>query len=277
MLNAMKYKQSLQQSIDNQSTRDIAMDMYINEEYKTCLDDYNHIISTHSDHLEDIHQQLKPCKLSECEMARRCNNNDRRGEIEQKSSNNNNIDGSFKTQFYSQLLDRIHFWLHHQFDVGMRIEKSIRNNGSNHDDFDDKKMQNANVDSIFARIKTEINHRRNKWKLKHSNSDQVEKYTLQVYKTEYGAKSGNMGHTFIDSILEQLQQEGIDGNITDSFRLFITLEEYDSDAIIADITQYENGSNIITSCKDHSFSDFMQDISYDINRMSLSPSMQHFI
>ena len=37
MLEAMKYKRSMQQNIDADATRNIAMEMYINEEYKTAF------------------------------------------------------------------------------------------------------------------------------------------------------------------------------------------------------------------------------------------------
>ena len=120
----MKYVQSLHDNINDEITRNCAFEMYINEEYRSGLQDYNHIISTHSDHLEDIYEQLNKCSLSKCKMAVRCNNNDRRRKnVHESDNDNNNIQRNHKIKFYSDLIDRIHFWLYHQFDVGMRIQK----------------------------------------------------------------------------------------------------------------------------------------------------------
>ena len=271
ILDAIKYTQSIQENIYDQETKDIAMEMYINEEYKNCLNDYNHIISTHSEHLEDIHRQLDKCSIFECKTAKRCNNNDRRASDEQKSDsiNNNNHDHeNSKAKFYSDLLDRTHFWLYHQFDVGMRIEKSVLNQKENDFTVDlDEKAQNANLDHKFAKMKIEIMQRRNKYSKKKQNAEQIDKYTMQVHKPDYMTKSGDIRDTFIDSICQQLQQEQIDTNTIASFLSFIAREQYDSDAVIADITQYDNGSNIIELFNIQPFCEFLQELSYDINRM----------
>ena len=242
ILDAIKYRQSLQENIDDDATRNIAMEMYINEEYRTGLNDYNHIISTHSDHLEQIHQQLDACPLSDCKIAERCNDNLRRRDNEEKCiDDNDNNDMNFRLKFYSELLDRIHFWLHHQFDIGMRIEKDVINQNQNDEFMVDEKAESANFDRHFAKLRTAVNQRRNKWKLQDSGTHQTEKYTLQFDKESYGSEFGGIQHTFIDAILQQMKQEKIELDIIESLYIFMTSEDYDSDALIADITQYEIG------------------------------------
>ena len=265
MLRAIKYKQSLQENINDNATRDIAMEMYINEEYRTALDDYNHIISTHSEHLEDIYQQLDECQMSACKIAARCNNNDRRRDFEQKNDHVVNP----KVTFYSRLLDRIHFWLHHQFDVGMRIEQIKQNHNSN-DDFEhdeEGKTSDACFDHEFAKIKREINHKRKKYKLDDSDTHQVNKYTMQIHTKPYETKFDDDEHTFIDSIFQQLPKEGVPLQVIESLQLIMSMEEYDSDALIADITKYEDGSNIIEAIKHQHFSDFIKELSFEMNCM----------
>ena len=269
VLGAIKYTQSLHQNMENEATKAVAMEMYINEEYRTCLDDYNHIITTHSDHLEDIYQQLHKCKLSNCFMAKRCNNNDRRRDHQKSHNNNIDADENFKANFYFDLLDRIHFWLHHQFDVGMRVQMDIMRYKDDGDYFTDN-TQVAEADREFEKMKQEIILKRDEYKMEQSKGYQHDKYTLHVQKREYRAENGDDGQTFIDSILQQLQQEKIAVKTIESFTSFMEQEEYDSDAIIADInhiTQDLHDSNIMQCFKNQSFCEFMQALSYDMNRM----------
>ena len=267
MLNAIKYVQSLHDNIEDEVTRNCAFEMYINEEYRSGLQDYNHIISTHSHHLEDIYEQLDECSLSECKMAARCNNNDRRMKNVHGSDNDNS--NSSKIKFYSDLIDRIHFWLFHQFEVGMRIQRNITIHDEKQEILGDDEEKDMYLDHKFAKLKQEINKRRDKWKSGESGQPILDKYTLHIHSKDITKKNASDEHTFIGSILNQLQEEIHSPNIISAFRAFISNEQYDSDAIIEDITEYANGSNIINCLNDPRFVEFFQDLSYNLNCMLL--------
>ena len=120
IINALTYYQSLKQNIDDESTRYMVLGIYFDEEYvhNQFLNDYNHIISTHSTHLEDINAQINQCTSLECKIKRH----------NLKTSDTASNVANFKSLFLMELLDTIHHWLYHQFDVGMRVRRDVLNN-----------------------------------------------------------------------------------------------------------------------------------------------------
>ena len=117
VINCLKYYQSLQKNIDDERTRNFALEMYLNEEYKDLLNDYHHVISTHSEHLEQIHSKLQDCSMSNCSMAQRRINRFTGYEMDDDYKDGSEISNS-KMTFYLEIIHSIHFWLYHQFDVG---------------------------------------------------------------------------------------------------------------------------------------------------------------
>ena len=115
LIDGLKYYSSLTENIDDKPTQNASLQVYFNEEYTQILDDYYHVLDTHSNQLEDICKQLKTCNISKCKMAVRyyTNHNDQ-----------NEYDTDSKITFYLQILDQIHYWLYYQFDTGMRIKQN---------------------------------------------------------------------------------------------------------------------------------------------------------
>ena len=155
---------------------------------------------------------------------------------------NEYMDENAKMKFYTDLIDRIHFWLYHQFDVGMRVKRSYidlddnKNGDVTHDDF---------IYDEFAEMRKKIVERRDKWKMQHSSSnsnEQCKKYKLPI-ETAYS--HGDRETTYMDSLFEELKRSNISTMITTLFRKFLRSEQYDTDAIIADIIDSKkDGSNI---------------------------------
>ena len=116
------------------------------------------------------------------------------------------------------MIDRIHFWLYHQFDVGMRMTKNIIDIEEN-DGMEEQKTKDQHFDRIFAKMKKEITKKRNKWKSDHIQCD---KYTMKVQNIERVTmiNDENDEYTFIDSIFEELQQEETPLAVLDSFRRY---------------------------------------------------------
>ena len=267
MFVAMKYVQSLHDYVEDESTRNVALEMYFIEEYKGCLDDYIHIISTHSNHLQYIYQQLSKCPLSKCKMAKRCNHNDRR-----RDELLHNIKENSKVKFYSDLIDAIHFWLYHQFDVGMRVEIHQTDEKGDTDFINaDEDKQTEYIDSEFARMKRKIFQQRDKWKTKQSNqSNRVEKYTMKVDDNIVFNDFDGDDNTYIDSICKHLREEGISRSTIQSFEKYLMDEKYDTDAVIADIFDHENGSNIIEFSRHTLFQSFFKALCIDLNGMLIT-------
>ena len=89
-----------------------------NEEYKDILNDYIHMMSYHDNELELelINKPLDPCDLSSCACALRHHKREElvvMKEIQDK-------DKSLK--FYSLVMDSLHFYLYHLYDVELRIK-----------------------------------------------------------------------------------------------------------------------------------------------------------
>ena len=263
ILSAMKYVASIRENIGDESTQNIALEVYFNEEYLQCLNDYTHIISVHSKQLEVINEQLNQCPLSKCKMAHRCNHNDRRyfhndaGIMHENASIN----------FYKDLIDRIHFWLYHQFDVGIRVKRSIMDEEDGKEvDFIENEYDGY-YDGTFAKMRREVVKRRNKWKMNHTNAqsvDQCKKYTMFVENGQFMNKYLNEEMTYIDSLFEELKKRRITMQTIEVFSNLLVNEDYDTDAFMADIIDYEQGSNIITITYQQQFMDVIKEISDDL-------------
>ena len=255
----------LQIIIQDQATRNVAMDMYFNEEYRQCLNDYNHIIKTHSDHLDEIHQQLPKCTLNECKMAKRCNHNDRR----RVPSNSDNINDKedCNVHFYLSLIDRIHFWLYHQFDVGMRIERSCMEQKMD-DDYADNGDESKYFDQEFAKMKREITHRRDKWNSESNNIGQSGKYMMEIKNQANVTTDEDGDQTFMDRIYDLLKEEQISEDIINVVRKYMIEEQYDTDGFVADVIDFANGSNMIDVIGDKQFKQFIHEVSQELNGMS---------
>ena len=263
MLEAIKYVQSIHDNINEESTRITVLEMFFNEKYRSCLNDYTHIISTHSNHLESIYKQLKKCDLSKCEMARRCNHNDRRSK-----NNNNGIEeqDTDTTRFYVDLIYRIHFWLYHQFDVGMRVQTNVIDEK---DDGETEEKPN-NFEAEFSTMKRKVFSKRDEWKkreLESRQTNRIDKYTLKVDENVLSTDFIDADKTYLDSMYLQLENEGIPIDTIASFFKFLSDEEYDTDAVIADIINVSKGSNIIDFSKLCQFRSFFQEISQDYGGM----------
>ena len=261
----MKYYLSIQQNIFDQATQNVALETYFNEEYPYFLDDYHHVISDHSEQLEDITEQLTKCDLSKCMMATRyCDNN------RQQASDDNIHDQEMNLElnFYIELLDNIHFWFNHQFDVGMRIKKEILDLKNNEDEDDEIENKDQFFDHTFYRMKMEIKKKRQTSKFKRFDNSNNNKYNIHF---EDPIATNNANHEILrmDTIYQSLNKDKIEQRLIDEFTEFINVEDYDSDAFIEDIIDYKKGSNIINQMNNIFFTKFIEKYCDDLNHLAL--------
>ena len=258
IVKTLNYYISAQQNIEDKETQNTAMEMYLNDEHKQFLDDYNHVISTHSNHLQQINEQLQTCQLSTCKIAQTHQRRHRRRDHQKQDD-----DGpQSKLRLYNNLLNNIHFWLYHQYDVGMRVKKD------DHTD-DDIKSEDEYFDHAFARIKKSINQ-----KIKSSstyNEDEIvqsNRYNMQIESNTNNHQRRNYTEKpFLDMFMDDLKEEHILQLVIDHFATYMDIQNYDTDALISDIIDYEKGSNIIENIDDVYFTAFINEYADDLNSM----------
>ena len=261
-MDALTYYQSIEENLNDEATINMAMEIYFNEEYRNFFHDYNHIIATHSEHLEEIHEQLGKCEVLNCKMATRYSNDTRRRQHKNQSKD---IDTNYKLAFYLELVDIIHFWLYHQYDVGMRIKNSA------YDDNKDNEIQNHEdgyFDAAFAKMQKEIITRRDKLKSTRFNqNNDGNKYTMHVNDNTRKSNNNDKEQPFMEIFSMHLREEHISVDIIDELLNFIKNEHYDTDALIEDISDYHKGSNIINKIRNQHFIDFIEEYARDLSSM----------
>eukprot|EP01084_Bolivina_argentea_P050788 93400_1 len=158
------YRIFIEQNDDEETKSDIAMHDIFNDNYgiTSLVDDFHHLLFNHEHQFEDIHNQLQlqfqllqesvhqeTCPLAKCTIVRRHYSK----KLEQLSANTN--DNIMPEIVQRQILDKIHCYYLHSFDIGYRFrardiledeQKSDQNVFINH--------SNAGKNIAFDRIKS---------------------------------------------------------------------------------------------------------------------------
>ena len=141
---------------------------FCSSEYKNILNDYIHLISTHDNEIEKInHILLNNNKYNKCSILNQCNYIQRNYSQNRQSDMNIEYDENF--EFYSKIMDTLHQYLYHLFDLGFRMPNSINksSNIENGIDFEISRRQKiiaAKQDTLKNIIGNCHNH--NKYTLK---------------------------------------------------------------------------------------------------------------
>ena len=228
--------------------------------YKQLINDYQHIISHHSDDLEKINTQIindknfGDCNHLKCISFRRYYNDSRR----RSNENNADYDDDEKTDrkllFYQEIFDNIHHWLFHLFHVGLRTKKKDLVENDDDDDDDDMKDSNEYIDIQFKRIRNNIQTKRNKLNLdidsiQSSSKNKFTLHTTDGTNTNEKQKS-NDDQTFIDILFNHLKDRDVSKEIRNKIKINFEEEEFDTDSLKEDVMDYQNGSNIHETIND---------------------------
>eukprot|EP01084_Bolivina_argentea_P110187 196811_1 len=150
---ALHFFQSMKNDPENMKQISLLTVEYFTK-YKTLLDDYAHVMKYHinagsikdnNDQFEQIHNYICKhikCDIKTCQQFIRNNRNRTREKTENDANNNDK-----NAAFYIDILDTIHCYLIHSFDVGFRIksdEFKINNNQLTHDE--EEQIDNENID-----------------------------------------------------------------------------------------------------------------------------------
>eukprot|EP01084_Bolivina_argentea_P017237 32200_1 len=216
ILNGLKYH-ALLRIKDDTSSHDIFAE-FCNTVYSELLNDWIHIISTHSQQLDKIHHHvltnnISKCSLKHCKLAsRHCERDTDNNEMTSKSMD-------AKSLFYLDIMDTIHFYLLHLFDAGLRVKK--------HSEF---------ADNTLSKKSTHI--------VKQLN----DKFTITfAKKNTYHNESSWMDIMFSEVIVADKWND-TDINI---FTTFLVDEEFDSDAVQQDVSDTKNSNVAMLLHFDH--------------------------
>eukprot|EP01084_Bolivina_argentea_P245943 411689_1 len=207
------------------------------------LDDYSHVLSTHSDQTYQIKNELitiygfEDCLITNCKFSsRHFNRNEIKiipsGLYAKKNDENGNI------AFYEQEYDSVHFNIFHLFDIGYRFDK--HENSDKQIDCNDRNCIDDECGTMIQKIKWSRDKYKNHFcRFKTENN----KYNINV---KYNITNGqNNDKTFIDKLFQYLISNQT--NHIDLFELhnFFIQQEYDSDALQQDIHNDIKNSNIM--------------------------------
>ena len=270
ILYALNYYKVL--DLDNNHTNYPLLIQFCDETYKEFLNDYQHVISTHSDHLEQINDELindqnfGDCVYSECILFDRYHGNDA---MQREESLNKDIDDT-KVIFYQNLFDAMHNFLFHLFQTGMRVKRNIIQSNDNDDDMKNKE----HIDGAFDKITRHIWNKRDKLDLNSNrfSDENNKKFKLNIEKNKQNEINQGIveKRTLIDVLFDDIKKADIvTAAKQNKLREYLMEEAFDSDAIEEDLMTRKQGSNIINNINDKNsiFSQFMVDYIEELKSM----------
>eukprot|EP01084_Bolivina_argentea_P300972 519101_1 len=240
LVSALNYYSQLNLKEEASNNHDIFTHFCI-ERYRNVLNDYIHLIEIHNNHLQKINEYLitndfinNDCQIDSCKIFAR-HYDDQRGNIKKQTVSGHKI-GEFV--FYTDLFDTIHHYLYHLFDIGLRIKANTSNihelkNISSHNN------ENC-IDQDFLQKKKIIEHKRKKLQINRFNDSN--KFTMALLGNPANSTSDDEV-TLIDSLFHVLNSISCPNNTQQELHLFLKDEQYDSDALLGDVT----GHNIPTT------------------------------
>eukprot|EP01084_Bolivina_argentea_P162889 283424_1 len=211
---------------------------FTNETYHQLINDYVHLHTHHSHQLDDINQQLQECDMSMCKYTRRhYSQTSTRTTATEESALNSTM------TFYKQIMDSMHFYLHHCFHVGLRVKKPDKTDEKQQDD--EIKTDDKYFDAAFSRMNKMILQRKDVTEAFDRFSTKNNKFNIK--STDEEIEYDIDGNTNLDEFYKHLQNKNIKQSDIKHLSWFIQCEEYDTDCIEYDMEiKY---SNIATSIK----------------------------
>eukprot|EP01084_Bolivina_argentea_P141602 248810_1 len=161
---------------------------------KNLLDDCIELIQKYNDSLENLHDTITDKYSFRCSNIKKC-----------KSFIRYNRNMDRKHEFYIDLLDGMHCYLLHSWDVGLRVKSS--------DITDDK---------YFSHVKSVINKK--KYMLKKIFGNNITRFDGNKFNANMTNNYKNTKHTFLDELHERIND--------DNDRYVFQFEEYDTESIL---------------------------------------------
>eukprot|EP01084_Bolivina_argentea_P109946 196399_1 len=203
-----------------------------NQTHQELLDDYIHLNNYHSKQLQNISKKLEACNVSKCQYTSRHYRN--------IIPSTTDIDTDAKINFYSQIMDSLHFYLHHCFDVGLRVRVEETDTVLPRQD----EEKDIYFDVRFSRINTMV-----------SKTSMVTKQFDRFSKdNKYTIKADNDHcNTYLDELCQYIRNYSVTQTDISMLVDFIHKEEYETESVEYDVNITENEcgniSNLINNCQ----------------------------
>lgn len=230
----------------------IESEQFINfcqEIYCNLLDDYCHFIKHHQQQLNQIKIELetkcslKECNINECIMMERHYRTER-GHRERKDVE----DATYS--FYSDVFDTIHHQIFHIDRLGLRFHKK-----------DDDNQEIKDVDRLFKTMKDFIFKKREQNGSDRFKRLRVENNKFNLMINDDNSKLWSDSICFLDKAFENIPND-IDVEMIEKLKLFLRLNQYDTDAFLYDLKDKLQESNIINVCNDENYIVYIQHFIY---------------
>ena len=232
--------------------------------YRQLVDDTKHLIKEHSNDLKRVHVEWTQkygapnCSVSFCAKTGR-----------QYGRNRSNGDNGKKTgskdsalySFYEGLYDRVHNFVCHLYDIGMRVDEAalLEDVGGDQKEED---LEGLTVDKRFEAERDCVRTRREQTEL---DLDRFEsennKFTMK------SAEAKGTGTTLMDALFERLvRNEKVDRETLRRLTVYLVQNGYDSEGIEMDLYDAMD-SNIYAVLQDQLAMDWMNDFIRNVNCM----------
>ena len=188
---ASRYFDVLSASELDEQTKKALLVQFNERIYHFIVDDAAHLIQRHSEDLQQVHGEwtanygFASCTVSECAQSSRHYGRGRRERTKERKSEEEEDDALFS--FYESLYDRVHLYIAHLYDIGLRVDESTLLHHVGGDKKEDV-LEGLTVDKLFEAERDRIRSLR-----KHCNLDldrldeEHNKFTTQRAKeTESG-------------------------------------------------------------------------------------------
>eukprot|EP01084_Bolivina_argentea_P000583 1095_1 len=206
------------------------------QQYDSLVNDYIHLLEVHNSE-SDLDKILNlitdeynfaECNLNNCALAVRCYR-----DRDDNKKPNTDYDAAFI--FYQDILDQIHCFLFHLYDVGLRVKAKNLQVMENTDIVENKKW----IDHAFANVCDIINDKK-------KQLQNMSGFSQRMSNTNKFTIGGDkMEETFMDGLLKFMQQNS---NLSESdiktLQSMFDEEEYESDAVNLDLRNDIKQSNI---------------------------------
>ena len=235
----LEYVKILTDRTDLNHAKKMEMFIQFNQQtYKSVLDDSIHLFQKHSNDILQIHKEWtrqyahSKCSINECMQTNRHCSRRTKMQIDQ----NFKSDEDYSYSFYNELYDRVHFYIFHLFDVGLRVEQgqwSIEQKDAEYEQ--DDGQQRVYVDREFAAQRNQIVSKK-----KNSGVQDLDivgnKFVLQALQKQQGL-------TVTDAVITRLAENETTGTEkVERFQAFLDKNAVDSDAMEMDLEDLEDSN-----------------------------------
>jgi len=204
------------------------------ESYGSLLDDIAHFVKVHDVDIERVQSEwtelygFAKCSVSECAATERHHGGGRRDRKRERESEEEDA----LYAFYESAYDRMHHFIFHLYDLGLRVDAASLNLNQERDDEKEAESKGVTVDKLFAAEREHIMSRR-----KELNMDS-ERMSPQNTKFMIQTVNEHKGVTLTDALFEELTKTGnLEKDKIQQIDAFLQQNAFESDAVEMDLEE----------------------------------------